>query len=145
MATVFRQMYPAHLTNESAGAITPDFGAATLINRDLSLLEFFSRVLEEALDESQPILERVKFLSIFSSILDEFFMIRVSSLKEKGHRAEVPLDGYSRPELLAEIRTRVSEMIETQMRCLCGEVLPELKRNGIELSRYSDLSEAERA
>lgn len=119
---------------------------STLINRDLSLIEFFRRVLEEALDENVPILERLKFLAIFSSNLDEFFMIRVSSLKEKtGQRAEVSPDGYTRPELLAEIRSQVSEMIETQMRCLCDDVIPELGRNGIELTRYEDLNEKDRA
>lgn len=116
-----------------------------LINRDLSLIEFFRRVLEEARDPSLPVLERLKFLAIFSSNLDEFFQIRVSGLMEKtGQMVEVSPDGYTRPELLAEIRLRVSELIETQMNCLRGELLPELKNNGIELTEYSSLSESER-
>ena len=119
---------------------------ATLINRDLSLLEFFRRVLDEALDSRVPILERLKFLAIFSSNLDEFFMIRVSGLKEKTGRAvEVSPDGYSRPDLLAEIKKRVTEMTETQMKCLREDVIPELGRNGIQLVEYKALSEGERA
>jgi len=53
------------------------------INRDLSLVEFYRRVLDEALDDTQPLLERVKFLAIFSSLIDEFFMVRISGLREK--------------------------------------------------------------
>src|SRR5947207_8001525 len=100
MTPAIRQMYSiphvADHPNEAADAI-----AATLINRDLSLLEFFRRVLDEALNEKLPILERLKFLAIFSANLDEFFMIRVSGLKEKTeHVVEVSPDGYTRPELL---------------------------------------------
>ena len=119
--------------------------AATLINRDLSLLEFFRRVLDEAQNEGLPILERLKFLAIFSANLDEFFMIRVSGLKEKtGQKVEVSPDGYSRPELLDEIKTRVSEMIDAQMKCLRDDVIPELGRNGIVLVSYESLSEKDR-
>jgi len=119
---------------------------ATLINRDLSLLEFFRRVLDEALNKEIPILERLKFLAIFSANLDEFFMIRVSGLKESTEdKADVSPDGYSRPELLAEIRTHVSAMIETQMKCLREDVIPELARNGIVLTQYEKLNEKERA
>lgn len=110
------------------------------------MLEFFRRVLHEALDESQPILERVKFLAIFSANLDEFFMIRVSGLMEKlGTLSEVPADGYSRPELLAEIKTRVGELIEIQMRCLSDQIIPELTKNGIELLKYNELTESQRS
>jgi polyphosphate kinase len=144
MTTAIRQIYSvpqsAVTGTDSSTAVT-----ATLINRDLSLLEFFHRVLEEALDERVPILERLKFLAIFSSNLDEFFMIRVSGLKEKtGQTVEVSPDGYSRPELLGEIRTRVSEMIATQMKCLREDVIPELARRGITLVEYGSLSEPER-
>lgn len=119
--------------------------APVLINRDLSLVEFFRRVLEEALDSSQPILERLKFLAILSANLDEFFMIRVSGLMEKlGRQSEVAPDGYSRSDLLVEIKRRVTGLIDEQMRCLREEILPELKRHGIVLTKYSDLSAEER-
>lgn len=145
MTTAFRQIesFP-HV----AGHTTTDAGAvpATFINRDLSLLEFFRRVLDESLNKDLPILERLKFLAIFSSNLDEFFMIRVAGLKEKvGEAVEVSPDGYSRPELLAEIKTRVTEMIATQMDCLREEVIPELGRSGIALVDHKSLPESERA
>ncbi|HEX6124786.1 MAG TPA: hypothetical protein VFZ23_05375, partial [Pyrinomonadaceae bacterium] len=111
MTTAFRQMYsvPQSLESFDQTAIQSAPTTATLINRDLSLIEFFRRVLEEAMDKRLPVLERLKFLAIFSSNLDEFFMIRVSGLKEKtGQKADVSPDGYSRPELLSEIKTRVS-------------------------------------
>jgi len=114
------------------------------INRDLSLLEFFKSVLHEALDDSTPLLERLKFLSIFSSNIDEFFMIRVSALKEKiGRRVEVSQDGYSRPDLLAEIRKRVIELSRKQIECLNREILPALAEQGIVLESYSELSSSE--
>ncbi|PYS99919.1 MAG: polyphosphate kinase 1 [Acidobacteria bacterium] len=126
--------------NESTDTV-----AATLINRDLSLLEFFRRVLDEALDKKLPILERLKFLAIFSANLDEFFMIRVSGLKEKtDHKVEVSPDGYTRPELLAEIKAQVTEMIDTQMKCLLDDVIPSLAQNGIVLAEYNSLNEADR-
>jgi polyphosphate kinase len=143
MTTALRQMYP--LSQSDVGGDTSTAVHATLINRDLSLLEFFRRVLDEALNESLPVLERLKFLAIFSSNLDEFFMIRVSGLKEKTDpRVEVSPDGYSRPELLAEIKSRVTEMTETQMKCLTGDLIPELARNGIALVSYESLTEGER-
>jgi polyphosphate kinase len=115
-----------------------------MINRDLSLLEFFWRVLEEALDERAPLLERLKFLAIFSSNLDEFFMIRVSGLKEQAGETQVSPDGIAANELLAEIRTRVTRMIATQTRCLTQSILPELAENGVSIVRFDSLSALER-
>ncbi len=78
-------------------------------NRELSLLEFHARVLEEALDDRNPLLERLKFLSIFSSNLDEFFMIRVSGLKEELENEVnvVSADGLTPADQLARTRERV--------------------------------------
>ncbi|HEX8746972.1 MAG TPA: polyphosphate kinase 1 [Pyrinomonadaceae bacterium] len=119
---------------------------ASLINRELSLIEFFRRVLEEARDETQPLLERLKFLSIFSSNLDEFFMIRVSGLKEtfeQGVKATSP-DGMTPGEQLAEIRARLIPMLAEQSRCLESEVLPRLKDEGIEIASFETLTETEK-
>ncbi len=140
-----KQTYPTQSGIELVKERVAQPVAAMLINRDLSLLEFFRRVLDEAMDQSIPILERLKFLGIFSANLDEFFMIRVSGLKEKvGQTVEVSPDGYSRHELLSEIKERVSEMIEEQMNCLRDDVIPELGRKGIVLTDYKALSDDER-
>src|SRR5689334_3387465 len=88
-------------------------------NRELSLLEFHARVLEEALDERNPLLERLKFLSIFSSNIDEFFMIRVSGLKEELQDANVMSpDGMTPAEQLAKTRERIVGLMTQQARCL---------------------------
>jgi polyphosphate kinase len=121
-------------------------GAEFLINRELSLLEFHRRVLEEALDESQPLLERLKFLSIFSTNVDELFMIRVSGLKEALAEdvTETSPDGMTITEQLQAIKDRLLPMFEEQMRCLREEILPALRAEGVEIVPYSSLSEAER-
>jgi len=114
-------------------------------NRELSLLEFHARVLEEALDDRNLLLERLKFLSIFSSNLDEFFMIRVSGLKEGLDDANiVSPDGLTPSEQLAKTRERTLVLIREQARCLREEILPQLKEADISLIPYESLSRHER-
>ena len=117
-----------------------------LSNRELSWLEFNRRVLEEALDDSTPLLERLKFLSIFSANLDEFFMIRVSGLKEQIIEGvtQKSRDGMTAGEQLQAIRERLRPMLAEQMRCLNEEVLPQLAANGIHLVSYKDLEKEEK-
>jgi polyphosphate kinase len=117
-----------------------------LINRELSWLEFNRRVLEEALDHRHPLLERLKFLAIFSSNLDEFFMIRVSGLQEAlaAGITEPSPDGMSASVQLAEISTRLRPMLETQMRCLNADVLPKLAEADIVIRPYEELNKRER-
>jgi polyphosphate kinase len=121
--------------------------ARLFFNRELSLLEFHRRVLEEGSVESNPILERLKFLSIFSANLDEFFMIRVSGLKEELDEqiTELSPDGMTPGEQLKEIRARVLPMVADQARCLLNDILPELKEEGIEVLSYRDLNRDQQA
>jgi polyphosphate kinase len=115
-------------------------------NRELSLLQFHARVLEEALDERNPLLERLKFLSIFSSNLDEFFMIRVSGLKEEQELGVMMLsvDGLTPKQQLSELRDRILPLIQKQAVCLNEDVLPKLKSAGLELASYNSLSRYEK-
>src|SRR6185369_5047057 len=113
-------------------------------NRELSLLEFHARVLEEALDDKNPLLERLKFLSIFSSNMDEFFMIRVSGLKEELEHANIiSADGMTPAEQLAKTRERILGLIKEQARCLREEILPQLKAASLSLIPYESLSRHE--
>jgi polyphosphate kinase len=115
------------------------------LNRELSLLEFQRRVLEEALDESNPLLERVKFLVHFGSNMDEFFMVRVSGIRKQAeaHIMEVFPDGLTPPDVLAAIRKLSLELYESALRCLNKKLLPQLDKAGIHLVDYHKLSEAQ--
>ena len=116
--------------------------ANTYINRELSWLEFNRRVLEEAKDESVPLLERVKFLAIFSSNLDEFFMVRVARLKAMlfdGDNRSDP-DGLTPAETLTAISARVHELAAEQHLCFLNTIMPQLSAEGIHLVRPEEMS-----
>jgi len=112
------------------------------INRELSFLEFNQRVLDQAFDESVPLLERLRFLCISCSNLDEFFEIRVSGLKqlqELGGGQLAP-DGMSIPEQLAAIHDRCTRLVAEQYRCLNELLLPALAAEGVPLLEPEDWS-----
>ncbi|HEX8720728.1 MAG TPA: polyphosphate kinase 1 [Pyrinomonadaceae bacterium] len=134
--------------DESGGARSPRERreSVPLFNREFSQIEFYRRVLEEALDPAEPLLERLKFLSIFTENLDEFFMIRVSGLQETSavEVAELSPDGMKQLEQLKEIRARLLPLVEEHSRCLREEVLPALAEAGVRVAQYSTLSLPER-
>ena len=112
------------------------------INRELSLLEFHRRVLEEAQDESNPLLERVKFLGIVGSILDEFFMVRVAGLKKQVAAGviDLPPDGMTPAEQIAEIRKIAYQLLVQSRECLRDDILPHLNEAGIHVLDYDALN-----
>jgi polyphosphate kinase len=116
------------------------------INRELSWLQFNRRVLEEALDERHPLLERVKFLSIFSNNLDEFFMIRVSGLRRQlaAGTLKTPPDGMTPVEQLAAIRRELLPDLARQLDCWHYDLLPKLRQAGIQVLDYNDLKRKQR-
>jgi polyphosphate kinase len=129
------------------GTSTPTLEDPSLyFNRDLSWLEFNRRVLEEGCDAKVPLLERLKFLAIFTSNLDEFFMVRVGGIQQKV-QAGLPIGtGADRmpPRLqLERIGQLVREMLARQYDCLLRELLPALEKEGIVLRRPVDLNEKE--
>jgi len=128
--------------------VPPAFPPDHYLNRELSWLEFNARVLEEAADPSNPWLERLKFLAIFSSNLDEFFEIRVAGLQQQVYAGVEPqdygADGMAPAEQLAAIDRRAHELVAEQYRILNDEVLPGLATGGVQRVRLEDLTDAER-
>jgi len=120
---------------------------ALYMNRELSLLEFQQRVLDEARDGRNKLLERVKFLSIVSSNLDEFFMVRVAALKQKlsAGRPDLSIDGKTVAQQLAAVRERLRELQKPIYECFQKQLKPGLARHGIEITDYADLDHRERA
>ncbi len=116
------------------------------LNRELSWLDFNARVLALAEDPSQPLLERAKFLAIFASNLDEFFMVRVAGLKRRDETglAVRSADGLSPREQLTRIALRNQALAEAHARVFLDHVEPELRDEGIHILRWSELSAAQR-
>jgi polyphosphate kinase len=110
-------------------------------NRELSWLEFNRRVLEEAQDPTQPLIERVKFLTIFSSNLDEFFEIRVAGIKQQiqSETSEVGPDGLSPTDTFNRIQKTVRALVATQYALWNNELQPELAKNGIYVREIAEL------
>src|SRR5438067_9426875 len=115
---------------------------ANFINRELSWLEFNRRVLEEAQDPTQPLMERVKFMTIFSNNLDEFFEIRVAGIKQqiKSETSEIGPDGMSPTETFNAIQRLVHELVATQYEFWNKELMPTLAKNGIRLHDVAQLT-----
>jgi polyphosphate kinase len=117
------------------------------INRELSLLEFQYRVLEEAQDSRSPLLERVKFLAIVGSNLDEFFMVRVAGLKQQIAAGvhDISPDGLTPAAQLTAVRAKAVKLIQEARCCLMNELLPALDKAGIRVLDYDQLNQQQRA
>ncbi|HTT87583.1 MAG TPA: hypothetical protein VMF60_09465, partial [Acidimicrobiales bacterium] len=121
-------------------------GPARFSNRELSWLEFGARLLDLAGDERVPLLERTKFLAIFSEGLDEFFQVRVAGLKDQvdaGLRTRSS-DGLRPSEALRAIGGRVGELVDRQSRIFLDEVVPELAEAGVRVADWTSLDDADR-
>ncbi len=127
---------------------TPSFESEHFLNRELSWLEFNARVLEEAQNEENPLLERVKFLSIFASNLDEFFMVRVAGLREQVFGAlapqDPPTDGLSPLAQLQRISFRTRQLVDHLYACWNRSIVPALEAEGVRTVKEADLSAAVR-
>jgi polyphosphate kinase len=128
------------IENEINTTITP------VLNRELSLLQFQARVLEEASDRRNPLLERVKFLSIFGSNMDEFFMVRVSGIRKQVDAKinDISPDGMTPREQLVAIRKRSLQLFKRAHECYQHELLPELDSKGIHILDYHRLNASQR-
>jgi polyphosphate kinase len=118
-----------------------------LIDRELTWLAFNQRVLELAEDPATPLLERCRFLAIFSSNLDDFYMIRVATLKRKLESGvtKVNTAGYTPNQLMTEISQKTQELLQRQSRAFHEVILPELAKYKIEIATWASLDDAERA
>lgn len=115
---------------------------ALFINRELSWLEFNFRVLHEAFDERNPLLERLKFVAIFSNNLDEFYMVRIAGLRRQvatGVHSQ-SADGLSAAEQLSAVNARVADLIGLQQTCLHDILLPQLENHGVKLVGVDELT-----
>ena len=113
------------------------------INRDLSWVEFNKRVLEEALNPELPLLEKIKFISIFCSNLDEFYMIRISGIKEQiaAHVEEPSIDGLTPNEQLRKVEKALKPLLKTLDNYWVDYIVPSLRENNIKLLSINDISD----
>jgi polyphosphate kinase len=116
------------------------------LNRELSLLDFQARVLEEALDEGNPLLERVKFMAFVGNNLDEFFMVRVAGLKKQvaAGVVDVPPDGMTPAEQLAEIRKVTLWLMTEAQKSFQHDLVPALDKAGVHILNYDDLTQKQK-
>ncbi len=141
---------PAATAPAASPAAVPAAGtrqSSRFFNRELSWLEFNARVLAQAMDDRTPLLERARFLAIFSSNLDEFFMKRVGGLKRQlaAGITSRTIDGMTVQQQLIAIRGRILEMASLQADCYVKVIRPQLAASGIFLLNWDDLTEADKA
>ncbi|GAF96926.1 unnamed protein product, partial [marine sediment metagenome] len=116
------------------------------LNRELSLLDFQGRVLEEALDENNPPLERAKFMAFVGNNLDEFFMVRVAGLKKQiaAGVVDVPPDGMTPAEQLAAIRKVTLRLMTEAQESFQNDLIPLLDKKGVHIKNYADLTQKQK-
>jgi polyphosphate kinase len=142
------QREPATATIEAAPRLETDLGQPALyLNRELSWLRFNERVLEEALDPQNPLLERVNFLTIFHGNLDEFFMVRVSGLQQQRFTGvlERPPDGMTPADQLSAIREQLLPLLARADACWSEDLQPGLEQAGVRIANYGELAAARQA
>jgi polyphosphate kinase len=136
------------MASSTSGTDEGLIGPECFLNRELSWLEFNLRVLEEAENPENPLMERLKFLAIFSSNLDEFFMVRVAGLREQAFGESAPqdysADGMTALAQLEAIAARTQELVARQYRCLRESIGPAMEGEGFRLLKYADLEGGQR-
>jgi polyphosphate kinase len=135
----------AETTTPDIPATRPELPADRFLNRELSWLDFNARVLELAEDDALPLLERMKFLAIFASNLDEFFMVRIAGLKRRqstGLTVRSP-DGLTIREQLTRVTERTQELVHRQSDCFAKDVGPLLEAEGIRIVHWDDLADTD--